>query len=73
MSVVQAGHSMPPRLVAVSKGQTVDLVQEAYSYGIRHFGENYVSVHTYYLLHQSYPVTTIFFDRCQSYKVKLES
>lgn len=36
---------MPPRLVAVSKGQPVDLVQEAYSYGLRHFGENYVSVH----------------------------
>lgn len=45
LSTVQAGRSLPPRLVAVSKGQPVDLVQEAYSYGVRHFGENYVSIH----------------------------
>ena len=41
---MQAGRSHPPRLVAVSKGRSVDLMQEAYSYGARHFGENYVCV-----------------------------
>ena len=40
---MQAGHSVPPRIVAVSKGQPVQLVQEAYNCGTRHFGESYVS------------------------------
>lgn len=32
----------PPRLVAVSKTKPISAVQEAYSVGQRHFGENYV-------------------------------
>ena len=43
--MTQAGHSHPPRLIAVTKGRSVDLVQEAYSHGARHFGENYVSLY----------------------------
>ena len=35
---------MHPRLVAVSKTKPLDLVQEAYVAGHRHFGENYVSL-----------------------------
>ena len=41
--LIQAGRSLPPRLVAASKGQPAELVQEAHSCGVRHFGENYVS------------------------------
>ena len=41
--MAQAGRALPPRLVAVSKGQPVELMHEAYTYGARHFGENYVS------------------------------
>jgi hypothetical protein len=44
LPLAQAGHPFPPRLVAVSKGQPAELVQEAYGCGVRHFGENYVSV-----------------------------
>uniref|UniRef100_A0A0B7AM08 Alanine racemase N-terminal domain-containing protein n=1 Tax=Arion vulgaris TaxID=1028688 RepID=A0A0B7AM08_9EUPU len=32
-----------PRLVAVSKTKSVDMIIEAYSAGQRHFGENYVA------------------------------
>ena len=43
VSLAQAGRPLPPRLVAVSKGRPVGLVEEAYGCGVRHFGENYVS------------------------------
>ena len=43
VSLSQAGRSLPPRLVAASKGQPVGLIQDAYDYGVGHFGENYVS------------------------------
>lgn len=33
-----------PRLVAVSKTKSVDMIIEAYDAGQRHFGENYVSM-----------------------------
>ena len=33
----------PPRLVTVSKTQPVKKIGWAYSHGLRHFGENYVS------------------------------
>lgn len=72
--LLQVGRSMPPRLVAVSKGQPVYIVQEAYSYGARHFGENYVSVHT--LCHFfPYPICSHLFSfvRCKSYEVKLKN
>ena len=41
--IVQVGRVIPPRLVAVSKNQSVEKVQWAYQEGLRHFGENYVS------------------------------
>lgn len=41
--IMQAGRVTPPRLVAVSKNQSVEKVQWAYQEGLRHFGENYVS------------------------------
>ena len=34
----------PPRVVAVSKRQPVEKIQAVYEEGIRHFGENYVSI-----------------------------
>ena len=40
---MQVGRVIPPRLVAVSKNQSVEKVQWAYQEGLRHFGENYVS------------------------------
>ena len=36
-----------PRLVAVSKKQPVEKVTWAYRQGVRHFGENYVSLHNH--------------------------
>ena len=41
--MAQVGRSVPPRIVAVTKGRSTNLVREAYNYGIHHFGENYVS------------------------------
>ena len=41
--IMQVGRVIPPRLVAVSKNQSVEKVQWAYQEGLRHFGENYVS------------------------------
>ena len=40
---LQCGAESVPRLVAVSKTHGVERVQWAYSQGLRHFGENYVS------------------------------
>jgi len=39
---VQAGRTVPPRVVAVSKKHSLEKVQWAYQKGLRHFGENYV-------------------------------
>ena len=39
---------MPPRIVAVSKKQSVEKIQLAYREGgLRHFGENYVRTMTF--------------------------
>lgn len=40
ISLVRTSNSI--KLVAVSKGQSVGKILEAYSYGIRDFGESYV-------------------------------
>lgn len=38
----QINRSEPPRVVAIGKWKPVELLQEAYEAGHRHFGENYV-------------------------------
>jgi uncharacterized pyridoxal phosphate-containing UPF0001 family protein len=41
-----------PRLVAVSKTKSVQLIKACYDAGQRHFGENYVSVANQYHTHE---------------------